>query len=349
MRDIHQNPGRHRHPVWQVCLLLPLLLVACSPHERIEEFTGPTMGSLYTIKYVRTAGTAGAARLKQETEAILARLDRNLSTYRPDSAITRFNQLPAGQCAEMPEDVRHLVAAGAGLSARTGGALDLTVKSLLDVWGFGPAGRVAQPPDAAQIAAARARTGYQHLRIEGGQLCKDADVQVDFNSIAAGYAVDLVSARLAELGAASHLVEITGELRAQGRKPDGSSWRVAIEAPLENQRVPQEIVALDGWSTSTSGDYRNYFERDGQRYSHTLDPRTGRPVTHRLAAVTVIVPSALQADGLSTALMVMGPEQGLAFARQQQLAALFVIHDGQGFVTRKTGVFDQRFASGARP
>ncbi len=320
-------------------------LTGCFRQDKVEELVGPTMGSSYSVRYVRSARTPEAAALKREIEAILTRLDREFSTYRPDSDVQTFNDAPAGACQDMPEDVRYLVQVGEQLSTETEGAFDLTIEPLLKVWGFGPRGRVGHTPTTEEISQAQALVGHSHLHIEGHQLCKDIALELDFNSIVAGYAVDLVSAQLEALAVTSYLVEITGELRAQGQKPDGSPWRIAIEAPRENERVPQEIIELNGFSVSTSGDYRNYFEENGQRYSHTLDPHTGAPITHKLAAVTVIDPSALRADGLSTPLMVMGTERGLAFANAHGIAALFVSRreQGQDFIVHKSEAYQRQF------
>ncbi|MDH2241006.1 FAD:protein FMN transferase [Stutzerimonas stutzeri] len=304
------------------------------------------MGSTYTVKYVRSGDGPSKEMLHSEVEALLGELDKQLSTYRSDSDVERFNALPAGSCEPMPDMVRELVAAGSQLSADSDGAFDLTLEPLLNLWGFGPQGRGERVPSAEDISAARALTGQQHLSIDGDRLCKAVALQLDFNSIAAGYAVDLVIDRLKALGVQSYLVEITGELKAEGRKPDGSPWRIAIEAPRDDQRVAQKIVELDGMGVSTSGDYRNYFERDGRRYSHTLDPQSGQPIEHHLAAVTVIDKSTLRADGLSTALMVLGPEKGLALAERNGIAAFFVVREGQGFVTTSTKAFDELFGAG---
>ena len=323
-----------------------LALAGCEPAPTVEELSGPTMGSTYSVKYVRSEGVAPREVLQETTDAFLGELDRHLSTYRSDSDISRFNAMPAGACMAMPTMALQLVQAGEQLSSESGGALDLTVGPLLDLWGFGPQSRGERIPGPDEIARVRARVGHQHLRIDGDQLCKTGAVQLDFNSIAAGYAVDAVGERLRALGVTSYLVEITGELKAEGRKPDGSNWRVAIEAPRDNARVAQQIIALDGLATSTSGDYRNYFERDGKRYSHTLDPQTGAPITHALAAVTVVDASALRADGLSTVLMVLGPERGLAYAERHRLAALFVTRAGEGFQSTATERFAALFGEG---
>lgn len=330
-----------------IAVALAAALAGCLFQDEVQSFTGPTMGSTYSVKFVRSEGVAPGPQLQAETEAILGRLDRELSTYRSDSDVERFNALPMGSCEVMPASVRELVMVGEQLSSQSDGALDLTIEPLLNLWGFGPKGRAERVPSPAELDQARKRVGYQHLRIEGEQLCKDAETQLDFNSIAAGYAVDLVAERLEALGVRSYLVEITGELKAKGRKPDGSAWRIAIEAPRDDERVAQRIIELDGYSVSTSGDYRNYFERDGKRYSHTLDPKTGSPIEHRLAAVTVVDPSALRADGLSTVIMVLGPERGLAYADQHAIAAFFVTREGQEFISSSTAAFDELFGAGA--
>lgn len=333
-----------------LALLCVALLGGCGRSAPLESFGGPTMGSTYSVKFVRAAGVPDVASLQAGVEVILAEVDRQMSTYRDDSLIERFNQAPAGTCMVLPADVLELVRLGERLSTQSGGAFDLTVEPLLDLWGFGPRGHGERVPSAEAIAAARQRVGHQHLRIDGERLCKDADTQVDFNSIAAGHAVDRIAAWLEQQGVASYLVEATGELKMRGHKPDGSAWRIAIEEPRDDRRVAQRILALDGLGVSTSGDYRNYFEENGRRYSHTLDPRSGAPIAHRLAAVTVVHPQALLADGLSTLLMVLGPEEGEAWAERQGIAAFFVTRQGDGFVTHATKAFAAlEAAQGNRP
>ncbi|MCY1406792.1 FAD:protein FMN transferase [compost metagenome] len=325
-------------------LLLMLLTLLYGCGERTERLSGPTMGSSYSIQYLPGAGTPDAQRVQGEVESILASLDRQFSTWRDDSVVSRFNTLPAGACQSVPDDMRKLLAYGEELSRDSGGAFDLTVEPLLNLWGFGPQSRAERVPEAAELAGARARVGHRHLHVEGDRLCKDVAAQLDFGSIVAGHAVDLIATRLAGLGVHDYLVEVTGELKAAGRKADGSPWRIALEMPDGgHERRAQRTVALDGYGLSTSGDYRNYFEEGGQRYSHTFDPRSGAPVRHALAAVTVADPSALHADGLSTLLMVLGPEEGYAFAVRRRLAACFIVRQGREFVVRATPRFEELF------
>lgn len=316
------------------------VLAGCGQGDALERISGPTMGSSYTVQYVRRAGGPAPATVKGEVQVLLEGIDQRFSTYRSDSLIGQFNQLPANRCQAMPADVLQLVRVGEQLSRQSDGAFDLTVEPLLDLWGFGPQARAEAVPEAGVLARVRERVGYQHLHIDGQQLCKDAAVEVDFNSIAAGHAVDLIAERLRALGLDSFLVEATGELKAVGRKPDGSAWRVALELPRDDRQIAQQVVPVDGYGVSTSGDYRHYFEDNGRRYSHTFDARLGRPVSHALASVTVLAPTALMADGYSTLLLILGPEQGWRFALEHQIAAVFVSRVEGGFVSRATPAFN---------
>ncbi|MFJ2484397.1 FAD:protein FMN transferase [Pseudomonas sp. NPDC087598] len=312
----------------------------------MESFGGPTMGSTYSIKYVRHAGLADRAQVRSEVEGILREVDRQMSTYRHDSDIERFNDLPADRCQKMPASVLELVRVGEQLSVQSEGSYDLTVEPLMNLWGFGPQGREEKVPSAAALAEVLKKVGHQHLRIEGDQLCKDAAVEVDFNSIAAGYAVDTIAARLDAMGIHDYLAEATGELKAKGKKLDGSPWRIALEEPRDDQQVAERVIDVDGYGVSTSGDYRNYFLQDGRRYSHTFDARSGAPVLHNLASVTVIHPSALMADGLSTLLLILGPERAWDYAEKHDIGAFFVIRADTGFVIRTSKAFER--LSGAK-
>ncbi|WP_238944124.1 FAD:protein FMN transferase [Allofranklinella schreckenbergeri] len=354
-------------------------LAACQPAgqaQQVVKFTGPTMGSSYQISYVAESGAPGLAAAQAGVQAILGEIDAAVSTYRADSALARFNAAPAGSCMDMPAAAIALAEHAQALHAASGGAFDVSLLPALEAWGFrhrpsapvttnisaGVAAAATSPtaPTEAELQALRQRVGMQHLRVEGARLCKSAPIRLEFNSTAAGYAVDRVAQWLEGQGVRNYLVEITGEMRAAGSKPGGAPWRIAIEAPLENARQAQKILALQDMTLSTSGDYRNWREAGGQRYSHTLDARSLRPVRHALASVTVAHASALQADGLSTLLMALGPEAGYDYASAHGLAALFITRTGEsknesengGFATRSTAAFDVAFpssVSGAQP
>lgn len=322
-------------------MVLASILSGCGNGDSLERFDGPTMGSRYSIQYVRHAGLPAPAEVRVQVEKILSDVDRQMSTYRSDSDIERFNNLPANHCQTMPAPILELVRVGERLSLQSDGSYDLTVEPLLNLWGFGPQAREEKVPSAEALAEVQQRVGHRHLRIDGDQLCKDAAVEVDFNSIAAGYAVDTIAAELEALGIHDYLAEATGELKAVGKKLDGSPWRIALEEPRDDQQVAERVIAVDGYGVSTSGDYRNYFEQGGRRYSHTFDARTGTPVLHALASVTVIHPSALMADGLSTLLLILGPERGWEYAQTHDIAAFFVIRADTGFVTRTNQAFER--------
>ncbi|MBT9238194.1 FAD:protein FMN transferase [Pseudomonas inefficax] len=331
-------------------LLVMLVTVLYGCGERIERFGGPTMGSTYSIQYVPNAQTPDARQVKAEVELILEALDKQFSNWRADSVVSRFNALPAGACQAVPEEMQHLLVYGVSLFRESGGAFDLTVLPLMNLWGFGPQSRGRQVPDASTLAREQARVGLQHLHLDGETLCKDVAAQLDFDSMLAGHAVDRVGDRLAALGIQAYLVEITGELKGVGRKPDGSPWRIALEVPSgEGEQQVERAIALDGYGVATAGDYRNYFEEGGQRYSHTFDPRVGRPVKHALAAVSVVDPSVLRADALDTLLMVLGPEEGYAFAERHEIAAYFIMHQGLGFAARATSRFETLFPTQGTP
>nr|WP_139672363.1 FAD:protein FMN transferase [Pseudomonas sp. F16(2018)] len=325
-------------------LLLSILtlLSACKPAPTLERFGGPTMGSSYSIQYVRQPGGPAPEQVQSAVEGILQAIDAHYSTYRGDSIVSRFNQLPANQCLPIDADMLELVTFGQHLAEQSQGAFDLTVEPLLDLWGFGPQAREMQVPEPQALARARLRVGYRHLRLEGEALCKDAAVELDFNSIAAGHAVDLIAQRLRAMGIDNFLAEATGELKAVGRKPDGSAWRVALELPREDHQIARQVIDVQDLAVSTSGDYRHYFEDNGRRYSHTFDARLGRPVAHDLAAVTVLDASALLADGYSTLLLILGPQQGWDFAIAHGIAAVLVTRVEGGFVSRSTPAFEQR-------
>ncbi|WP_445177624.1 FAD:protein FMN transferase [Pseudomonas sp. McL0111] len=321
--------------------MLAGMLSGCGNGDSMESFGGPTMGSTYSIKYVRHAGLADSTQVRSEVEGILGEVDRQMSTYRSDSDIERFNALPADSCQTMPASILELVRVGEQLSQQSEGSYDLTVEPLMNLWGFGPQGREEKVPSAAALAEVMQRVGFHHLRIDGDQLCKDAAVEVDFDSIAAGYAVDTIAARLEALGIHDYLAEATGELKASGNKLDGSPWRIALEEPRDDQQVAERVISIDGYGVSTSGDYRNYFLQDGRRYSHTFDARSGAPVLHNLASVTVIHPSTLMADGLSTLLLILGPERAWDYAEKHDIGAFFVIRADTGFVIRTSKAFER--------
>ncbi|MEZ5560763.1 MAG: FAD:protein FMN transferase [Pseudomonadales bacterium] len=328
---------------------LLLFLVGLVPLGGCEQrdyrrYQGSTMGTYYQV----TARCPGDVREPIESE--LAGVNAEMSTYLEDSDLSRFNQAPVGSWVAVPETLVQVVVAALELSRESAGAFDVTVGPLVNLWGFGPGGhgprgtQAAEAlPDPAQIEAMRQRVGYRFLeaRAQPPALRKSADLYVDLSAIAKGHGVDRVVQRLLAAGCDAALVDVGGEVRGVGSGPGGRPWRIGIEVP-DPQRYGaiERIIELRDLAVATSGDYRNFIEISGQRYSHTIDPRTGRPVSHALASVTVLHASTMWADGYATLLNVLGPEQGMAFARAHELAVLFLVRGANGFEERYTAAFE---------
>lgn len=311
------------------------------------------MGGTWSIKLTTLPATVSAGEVESATAAILESIESQMSTYRPAADVSRFNAHRGGDWFPVGNDLAAVVAEARRVSEQTGGAFDVTVGPLVNLWGFG-AGKTSaafgQIPDDAAIAQANRRVGYAALesRLDPPALRKARpDLYVDLGGIAQGYAADRVAEKLAAMGIGDYLVEVCGEMRAAGRSPAGRPWRVGIETPTPDVRRVLRTVELADLSFATSGDYRNFFDRDGKRYSHEIDPRTGRPITGDLASVSVAHGSAAHADAMATALMVLGYDAGYETAVKLDLAVL-LIRRGQGrFETRETPAFARLTSSGA--
>lgn len=302
------------------------------PEATVLRLDGQTMGTRWSVQFVARAAVPSSA-IRSGIEALLADLVDQLSHWQPSSALCRYNRAPAGSWQRLPADLSVVLDAALDIAAHSDGALDPTAGPLVDLWGFGPPGPRQGLPSAAQIAAARSRVGWQRLCRDPAGLLQPGGVQLDFSAIAKGHAVDRLATWLDRAGFTHHLVEIGGELRGQGVKPDGLPWWVETETPDGFDPHPTRI-ALDGLSIATSGDAIRRFEHDGQRYAHTLDPRSGRPLAAAPAAVSVIHPLCREADGWATALTVLGPEAGLRLADQLGLAARWQLHGAVPRVVR---------------
>jgi thiamine biosynthesis lipoprotein len=320
----------------RLALATPFLsLIACDGGGRRQtELTGPTMGTTYCVKIPHLPRGVEREALERDIAAILETVNARMSTYRPDSELSRFNAGASASWAEVSPDTLAVVDEALRVSRLSGGAFDPTIGPLVDLWGFGPGGAPRAVPSRSRIEATLPATGYRNIGTTDSPpaLGKNRhDIRVDLSGIAKGFGVDKVAEHLRRIGVDHYLVEIGGELRGRGYNTRGGVWRVGIERPAA-LGAPQRIVRLGGQGLATSGDYRIFFERDGARYSHILDARDGRPVGHGLASVTVIAPTAMRADALSTALMVLGPEAGLELARREGVAAFFIARKGASFV-----------------
>ncbi len=264
-------------------LLLAGLLSGCSGAGVPVEVTGPTMGTRYSVKVVDLPAGLDEVALRAGVERVLEAVNASLSTYRPDSELSRFNRSAETGWVPATADLLRVVTEAQRVGRLTGGAFDVTVGPLVNLWGFGPGRGEDRVPSATEVEEARARVGYARLEVrDPPPAVRKAipDLYVDLSAIAKGYGVDRVSEYLESQGVGRYLVEVGGEVRGRGRNARGTPWKVAVERPAEGERAAYAVVEVDGVGVATSGDYRNFFEKDGRRYSHTIDPATGRPVTH---------------------------------------------------------------------
>ena len=325
---------------------LVLTLSACFPSNNSgkEEvlLQGRTMGTTYNIKVVATKEQLVELKLKQQIDDALEQVNQEMSTYIPSSEISRFNRSKSTDSIEVSLGFARVLKESIRLGQLSEGKLDITVGPLVNLWGFGPEQRPEIVPSEEVLVATKKRVGLEKLVLEGNLLSKKIpDLYVDLSTTAKGYGVDIVAELIETHGFTNYLVEIGGEMRLKGFKHTGELWAIAIEKPLTNERSVQQVIIPKDNAVATSGDYRNYFEVDGVRFSHIIDPDTGNPINHKLVSVTVIHPSSMTADGLSTTLMVMGMEKGMAFAIKNDLAALFIAKSENGFDEQFTVKFKQ--------
>lgn len=317
----------------------------------IASLGGHTMGTTWQVKLV-VARTRDLPPLHTGIQAQLDAIVAQMSTWEAGSDISRFNRADSGSVHPLPPLFAQVLDAALDIAARSGGAFDPTVGPLVALWGFGAHAHAQRIPDPAVLAATRARCGWQRLLWRDGALQQPGGVALDLSAIAKGFGVDQVGHWLREQGVRAALVDVGGELYGYGRKPDGQPWRVLVEAGPEEEAstdLPPRVLGLDDLAVATSGDRWHHFEQDGAQFSHTLDPRSGAPVTRAAAAVTVVARDAMHADGWATALTVMGVEQGLAFARAHDLAVRYVSRGSNGIEEHMSPAFEHLFDAQQAP
>jgi thiamine biosynthesis lipoprotein len=319
-------------------ILWPIIPMAM---EREIKITGQTMGTVYQVKVITENGI-DAEKLQKSIENRLKNINQSMSTYIPDSEISRFNDLSrAGGVFKVSEDFWSVMSMAKRVYDLTEGAWDGTVAPLVNLWGFGSKKTVDQVPSATAINAMLPVVGFDLVEMKSGRQLgkKNAAVTLDLASIAKGYAVDHLVQLLVKKGFNHHLVEIGGETYAAGRRLDGQPWRVGINRPERNAPFDAvyKVVSLSNKALATSGDYRNYFESNGRFYGHVIDPRNGYPVTNGIVSVSVLADTCTLADGLATGIMVMGLEKGLALVdRLQQVECLIVVRTSDGHLSDHT-------------
>lgn len=341
-----------------VCVLLTFAACTPTPHSgdpdrQLYTFSGATMGTYYTLKVVGSDLDAAEQRLLHDAvDARLQDVNALMSTYDPNSELSRFNQWSSQEPFSVSAPLMDVFTRAQRISAESDGAFDVTVGRLVDLWGFGPIDRDPEhPPSDIAVAKALRQSGYQHVHLDPDALTVAKDypmMYVDLSAIAKGYGVDYAAQALEELGYSEYMIEVGGEVRTRGRNAQGAWWRIAVEEPVSSQREVRKIVPMADMAMATSGDYRNFVETNGVRLSHTIDPKTGRPIHHRLASATVLHEECAMADGYATAIMALGPQKGMALAERLGLAVFLVLHEeGNRFSDQQSAAFERYIATHA--
>ncbi len=320
--------------------LLFFILTSCSAEPKAWKISGATMGTQYNISALPPA-SFDRVEGQQTIDALLEAFSQITSTYIPDSEVNRLSAFPLYEARKISEILSDILLLSMEVSWITGGAFDVTISPLVDLWGFGAEGRERQIPADSAIAAALGEVGFQHLQLDFTEpkITLKQPVRVDLSAVAKGYGVDMVAQWLERQGISDYLVEIGGEIRAAGKSPRGDAWRVGIERPEGLNAGIEKAIRVSGVGLATSGDYRNYFEKDGKRYSHTINPKTGYPITHKTASVTVVAETAAYADALATGFLVLGAEKGLPLAETHGIAVYMIEKSADGFVSSYSTAF----------
>ena len=330
---------------WLALIALAIFLSGCFSQDNKQiqvKLQGRTMGVAYHITYIDVAKNSEkvAKARKADIDQLLKLVNDQMSTYQADSELSRFNQSRLLTPFAVSPDTALVVKESIRLAQLTEGKLDVTIGPLVNLWGFGPQMRPERLPTPEQLAQAKAKVGIEHLAVIDNTLVKALpELYVDLSTTAKGFGVDKVSQYLEGEGVYNYLVEIGGEVRSNGKPNPMRDWVIAIEKPVSEHRTIQQVISPKDNGLATSGDYRQYFEENGRRFSHIIDPDSATPINHKLVSVTVIHPSCMTADGLSTSIMLMGPEDGLKFAQAQKLAAFMIIKTDNGFREVYTDAF----------
>ncbi|MCF6265715.1 MAG: FAD:protein FMN transferase [Desulfuromusa sp.] len=339
---------KRRFLIVMVLLMTVAGIVYLNQHKttngQLLGISGTTMGTSYHIKLAPiTTQRINLPSLKEQISSRLDGIDRRMSTYKKDSEVSRFNQQSSKDWMPISTETMSVISVAQEISHLSHGSFDITVGKLVNLWGFGPTMSIDAVPDANAIQTLLSKSGYRKLELRKTQPAirkTDGAISIDLSAIAKGYAVDAIARLLMDNQINNFLVEIGGEIITHGQKQLQQPWVIGIESPVAAQRSIRKRLYLKDVAMATSGDYRNYFEKQGIRYSHTIDPATGYPIKHQLASVTVIDKTCMRADALATAIMVMGPTRGLEFARQQDLAIFMLIKQNDHFIEKYSAAFE---------
>lgn len=333
--------------IFTALLAVTFSLTGCQKDPEVVSLMGKTMGTTYHIKYIDDGNlNLDKDKAHAKIEMVLKDVNAKMSTYDKNSELSRFNQFTeVNQPVEISTDLATVIREAIRLNQVTEGALDVTVGPVVNLWGFGPEKRPERQPTAEQLAERQAWVGIEKLKLtqRDGKFYLEKSVPqlyVDLSSIAKGFGVDLVAETLEQVGAKDYMVEIGGEIRTKGKNIEGKDWQIAIEKPsFDGSRSIEQVIGLQDLAMATSGNYRIYFEENGKRFAHEIDPKTGQPIQHHLASITVLHPSTMTADGLSTGLFVLGEEKALEVAEKEQIPVYLIIKTENGFETKMSSTF----------
>ncbi|WP_181949458.1 FAD:protein FMN transferase [Cognatishimia activa] len=326
---------------------MPIALAACKKGWSILNITGLTMGTNYSVAAVDHSKSVDQGELKTAIENSLQLVNAQMSNWDANSEISRFNASASTAPVAVSNELATVMQAAQDVHVASEGRFDVAIGDLIDLWGFGSGATRTATPSDAEIAAVLENTGHsKSLRVAGGTLQKlQPEAEIYLSAIGKGFGVDQVARTIESFGIKDYMIEIGGDLYTAGLNPEGMPWQIGIETPVAYDRGVQQVVSVSNLGMATSGDYRNYFEQDGVRYSHILDGTTGRPVTHKTASVTVLTENAMLADAWATAMLVLGTERGLQIADEQDLAVLFIDRDvdsaQNGFISTASKRFAQ--------
>ncbi|MEP5758795.1 MAG: FAD:protein FMN transferase [Litoreibacter sp.] len=324
-------------------MIMPLCLAACKPGDGIFTMSGLTMGTSYNLTAVDMPRAVTQSDVQNAVNNALTTVNQQMSNWDANSEISRFNAGNNTDIHAISPELTEVMSAAETVRLASGGSFDTTIGPLIELWGFGAEGSSHSTPNERDLRVAYAKSGHANtLRVTAGSLQKiQPDANVYLAAIGKGYGADLIGRGLESLGIHNYLIEIGGDLYASGYNPDGASWQIGIETPQAHTSGVLDVMSVANRGMASSGDYRNYFEQEGKQYSHLIDPRTGRPVTHKTASTTVLAENAMLADAWATAFHIMGQDEGLALAEQQGLAALFTQanEDASGFTTTESSHF----------
>lgn len=335
----HGRTARWRRALVVMGSLAGLVIgvAGCSESERPLEppvrFEGNIFGTFYQVTIMDPLTQGESLELEAGFKAELESVDQAMSTYRDDAELIAFNEAPLEEWQPLSNELIEVLAISQSVAEASHGAFDITVGDLVNLWSFGPGARPEEVPADDILAEQLAQVGFDAVEVDtqNMQARRTRDVFVDLSGVAKGHATDRVAAYLNQQSIEHYLVNLGGDLIARGVRDDDDQtpWRIGIEVPEDGQQRAQHIIPLESMSVATSGDYRNYFDVDGQRFSHTIDPRTGRPVTHQLASVSVFHPSNAWADAWATALLVVGEQDSMQMAIENNLKVLLLVRDDE--------------------